>query len=493
MTYEGLYTKMRQLSQFFIDQGVRKGDRIAIYTNRCLESVIAVYGIMECGAVFVPLDITAPPSRTSYLLQACGISHMVTIPSLKRKISTLLGSGSSLLSVIGAEADATVPSFSWDYIYALSLKNYSPVNVLEQDLAYIMYTSGSTGDPKGIMHTHYSGLSYARLSAELYGVSPRDVVANHAPLHFDIATFGYFTAPFSGATTVLVSDAQTILPQSLAALISKEGITIWYSVPLALIQLISSGSLQKYTIDTLRWVLFGGEKFAVKYLNHLMQLWPSARFCNVYGPAEINQCTYFHIPNLLEEDATIPIGQVWGNSEYKILDAKDNEVSGSEPGELVVRTATMMQGYWGNPVLTEKSLFKVKRDDGLSNSFYRTGDLVKKDSNGDLIFLGRNDFQVKVRGYRVELGEIESVIRVFGGIKEAIAFSHIDEYGESQIWAKIVTEDDSQPEINKLMEFCKSRLPGYAMPQNIEVMEDFPRTSSGKINRMELLKSYLKV
>ena len=243
----------------------------------------------------------------------------------------------------------------------------------------------------------------------------------------------------------------------------------------------------------MRWVLFGGEKFAIKYLNQLMQLWPSARFSNVYGPAETNQCTYYHVPSFLDEGNSIPIGQVWGNTEYKIVDHKDNEVTGFDSGELLVRSATMMRGYWRNWSLTKKSFFVVKKDGGLRYKFYRTGDIVKKDQNGDLVFLGRNDTQIKIRGYRVELGEIESVIRMYKGVKEAIALTFVNDNGESQIVAKIVLEERFQLEIGNLLEFCKGKLPNYAMPEGIEVLDDFPRTSSGKINRMELLKSHTTV
>ena len=188
----------------------------------------------------------------------------------------------------------------------------NPVKILESDLAYIMYTSGSTGAPKGIMHTHHSGLSYAKLSTQVYDVKPSDRIANHAPLHFDISTFGYFSGPLASATTVIIPDAYTKLPASLSTLMEQEKISIWYSVPLALVQLLHNGVLEARDLSSLRWVLYGGENFMPKYIRSLMALWSNATFSNVYGPAEVNQCTFYHLNMPPESDGPIPIGKNMG-------------------------------------------------------------------------------------------------------------------------------------------------------------------------------------
>ena len=150
--------------------------------------------------------------------------------------------------------------------------------------------------------------------------------------------------------------------------------------------------------------------FAPKYLKRLMQIWPQARFCNVYGPAEINQCTYYHLDRPPNSDQQIPLGKIWFDACHKIIDHNDQEVESGESGELVVMTDSMMRGYWNNPQLTENSLFKIKGQDGLEHVYYRTGDLVSTDKQGNLVFQGRNDRQVKVRGYRVELDEVEAAL-----------------------------------------------------------------------------------
>lgn len=479
---------MKQLARFLADSGVRHGDRVGVYMSRKLESAIAIYGIMKAGAVYVPLDPLSPSGRTSFLLQDCGIQHLVTTPQQKRGVRALLKEDPGITSIIGLSDIEEVRTTPWETIYSTSLDGYEPLKILEQDLAYIMYTSGTTGAPKGIMHTHYSGLSYARLSAELYDVKPTDRLANHAPLYFDISTFGYFSGPLAGACTVIIPDAYTKLPASLSELIEKEKLSIWYSVPLALIQLLTHGVLEKRKLDSLRLVLYGGENFAPKYIAKLMEHCSNARFCNVYGPSEVNQCTYHFIDTLPEGDAQIPIGKVWENTTYKILDENDNGVQEGEAGELVIRSATMMKGYWNNQKLTVASLYKEISNSGLENVYYRTGDLVKLSEEGALLFLGRNDGQVKIRGHRVEIGEVESVLAKHESVQEAVVVAFRGQADEKGLLAAVIPEVDGLLDNENMLEYCKRTLPPYAVPDEIYIMDNFPRTASDKIDRSEIKK-----
>ncbi len=328
-TYEELALRMDQLAYILRDFGVTKGDKVGVYLPRSLESSLAIYGIMQAGAAYVPLDPGAPESRIRYLIQDCGIRVLITHPSQKRKIQQLCSEACGLTHVIGLpQALAPLPAISWEEIKNAP-EGPPSYRVQEHDLAYIMYTSGSTGKPKGIMHTHHSGMSYAKLSADLYDLRPEDRLGTHSPLHFDISTMGYFTSPLAAATSVIISDAHTKLPASLSSLMEKERLTLWYSVPLALIQLLTRGVIEERDLSSLRWVLFGGEPFPPKHLRKLMESWPNATFCNVYGPAEVNQCTYYHLSTPPESDNPIPLGNIWDNTEGLILGNEDEEV---DPG-----------------------------------------------------------------------------------------------------------------------------------------------------------------
>ena len=166
---------------------------------------------------------------------------------------------------------------------------------IEQDLAYILYTSGSTGDPKGIMHTHRSALAFARWAADEYGLRPADRLSNHAPLHFDLSTFDLFAGALAGATTVIIPEAVTRFPASVSKLMQDERISVWYSVPFALTQMLLRGNIGARDLTDLRWLLFAGEVFPTKYLRQLMAALPHVRFSNLYGPTETNVCTYYHV------------------------------------------------------------------------------------------------------------------------------------------------------------------------------------------------------
>jgi acyl-coenzyme A synthetase/AMP-(fatty) acid ligase len=201
-----------------------------------------------------------------------------------RSLYRVLEENISLEAVIGIDEKLPVNTVSWEVIGQISESQSVSVRLLEDDLAYIMYTSGTTGTPKGIMHSHRSGLAYAKLSMDLYDVGPADILGNHSPLHFDISTMGYFTMPLAGGTTVLIPERHKLFPASLSQLMEQERLTIWYSVPLALIQLLQKGSLEDRKMDSLRWVLFGGEPFPAKHLRSLIRLWPKAVFAMSMDP-----------------------------------------------------------------------------------------------------------------------------------------------------------------------------------------------------------------
>ena len=486
LTYEALRDKMNQLAHHLHKQGVKKGDRIGVYMNRCLETAVAIYGIMQAGAAYVPLDPFAPTSRIQFLLEDCEIRHLISTRTQKRALLKLLDTELALESIIGLKEDWQISTTSWEEMEQLPTNFVRPFRLLEKDLAYIMYTSGSTGAPKGIMHTHYSGLSYARLSADLYDLQSTDRVGNHCALNYDISTFGYFSAPLCKATTIIVSDAHTKMPASLANLMEQEQLTFWYSVPLALIQLLKTGTLAQKDMHHLRWVLFGGESFSVQHLRVLMEIWPQARFSNVYGPAEVNQCTFYHIPEPPKDNEPIPLGQVWNNTDYLIVDEKDERVAPDTVGELLIRTTTMMQGYWKRPDLTKQSLYRQEEIPGFETFYYRTGDLVRLRADGNLVFMGRKDRQIKTRGYRVELEEVENILVAHEAIMEGAVFPVKN--GEEGLLIEALVVLQKQQEISEaeLQKYIKQHLPDYAVPHRIRFTQSIPYSSAGKIDRSKL-------
>ncbi|MEM8933933.1 MAG: AMP-binding protein, partial [Acidobacteriota bacterium] len=368
--YAELARRAHRLAHALRADGVRRGDRVGIFMPRDLDSAVAVHGILAAGAVFVPIDPHAPAGALRRLTDDCELRHLISHPQQARTLQRLAEDGATgLRTIVGLDGDRGVAVAealgvavrSWNDLDAYPDGARPDLRVMEDDLAYLMYSSGSTGRPKGIVHTHRSGLAYARLSAATYAVVPEDRIGNHSPLHFDMSTFGYLTSPLVGATTLLIPEAYTKLAASLSQLIEKEQLTIWYSVPLALIQLATRGVLDERDLSSLRWVLFGGEPFARQHLHALMARWPNARFSNVYGPAEVNQCTYYHVPPPAEDadlSEPVPIGTIWDDTEGLILDDDDRPIEDDTPGELVIRSPTRMRGYWGRPDLDARAFYR---------------------------------------------------------------------------------------------------------------------------------------
>jgi amino acid adenylation domain-containing protein len=488
LTYLELELRSNRLARLLIEQGVSRGDRVGIFMNKCLESAVAIYGIMKAGGAYVPLDPFAPVGRLGFVIQDCGIRHLITKPAKQDQVGQILEDNITLKCLVGLEqvdhpAMRCVP---WEVVDGLPGERLG-LNLTEQDLAYILYTSGSTGNPKGIMHTHRSGLSFAEWAADEYGLVQSDRLSNHAPLHFDLSTFDFFAGAIVGATTVIIPEALTKFPANLSKLIEDERISVWYSVPFALIQLMQRGVLETRDLSAMRWILFAGEVFPTKHLRQLMAILPKVRFSNLYGPTETNVCTAYHVTNLPEDsDETIPIGKACANVEDLVVDLDDKPVAPGEAGELLIRGGVVMKGYWGQPEKTTAGFYRRRAFDAFEDIFYRTGDLVQKDKEGNYRYLGRKDRQIKTRGYRVELDEIEVALLSHPGIEEAAAYPVPDGQGSNLIAASVILRREAGVDEAHIVEHIAGRLPSYAIPVKIDIVGDFPRTSTGKINRREL-------
>ncbi|MDC0601772.1 amino acid adenylation domain-containing protein [Aliiglaciecola sp.] len=493
LSYGQLDHKANQLSTVLLTHLVKKGDRVGIYLDKCIDMPVAIYGILKSGAAYVPLDPSAPIQRLSEIINDCGIQVVISGNSKAKKLAQLKSQGHQSLLTIGPDnrfnLDANI---DWDHVYTTQPDLSLSPHIIESDLAYIIYTSGSTGKPKGIMHTHHSCLSYSRWAATEYQLNVTDRLGNHSPLHFDISIFDWFAGVVAGCCTIIIPDEYTKFPASYAQLISESHMTVLFTVPFALIQLSLRGAMEQHNMNKLRWVIFGGEPFPIKHLAAIMAQLPNAAFDNMYGPAEVNGCTHFTIKHLEARAQTIPIGPINQISNALIVDENDQAVDVDSIGELLVRTPSMMQGYWGRAELNESAFYYYKPFSGLDNHYaqryYRTGDLVSCSSNGDMWFIGRKDRQIKIRGYRVELDEIEAQLVSNDLVEEAAVFSVKFDDEPLQIHAKVTLKSACENATKLILVALKQCLPSYAMPAKLTVVEFFPRTTSGKIDRTYLTK-----
>jgi amino acid adenylation domain-containing protein len=336
------------------------------------------------------------------------------------------------------------------------------------------------------MLSHRNALAFAEWAATTFGVGPEDRLANHAPFHFDLSTFDLFAAAHGGASVHPVPARIAAFPAAIAKSWCEQKLTFWYATPSTLVLLLTRGNLAAQDLSSLRVLLFAGEVFPAKYLRELMALAPRARFANLYGPTETNVCTWFDVKQPPAGDDPVPIGVACCNDEALVLDERLARVPDGGAGELWIRGATVMQGYWGNPERTALALQKIEVAPGLTDTAYRTGDIVRRRPDGNLEFLGRRDHQVKTRGYRVELGEIETALHAHPAVDEAVVIAVPDPEITNRLRAVVVLRPGAAIDEADLKQHCATTLPRYMVPEAIEFRASLPRTTSGKVDRRAL-------
>ncbi len=489
LTYRELDERSNQLAHCLRARGVKKGDRVGLYFSKSIESVVSMFGVLKAGAVYVPLDPHAPVRRIEYIIGNCGLTALITTQSKFQALSTdLLRDNGFILLLDGSNA-APRPAhvISWDSLAAFSSTEPPFCDFIETDLAYILYTSGSTGDPKGVMLSHRNALTFINWCAETFRIQPGDRLSNHAPHHFDLSVFDIYNSIQAGATVYMISEDVAVFPASLAAFIEEHGISVWYSVPSALVYLILHGDLEHHSLKSLRLILFAGEPFAIKYLRQLAAIVPGAELYNLYGPTETNVCTYHRVNrSTLPHIDRLPIGKACSNTEVFAVTEDDKLIAPGETGELYVRGPSLTKGYWGDPEKTANAVLMNRLQAHFSEDIYRTGDIVTLDSQGDYSYLGRRDGMIKSRGYRIELGEIEAALYSHTAVKETAVVAIPDEEIGSRIKAFVCTLEPSMLTKADLQNHCASRVPKYMVPELIEFCNSLPKTSTGKVDRKRL-------
>jgi len=488
-TYRELDERSNQLAHVLQARGVKKGDRVGLYSSKCPELVVAMFGIVKAGGVYVPLDPQAPIERISYIIGNCGIKGLITS---KERLPGL--DPAAILSVSFAvlvDSDSQDANHvGWNELSKFPAATAPQIDATTHDLAYILYTSGSTGRPKGVMLTHENALTFIEWCFDTFHMTSEDRVSNHAPLHFDLSVFDVYDTIKAGATLYMVPEEVTMFPTSLANFMENNQITVWYSVPSALVLLLLHGNLKPERVPHLRTILFAGEVFPMKYLRQLADLLPHIDLYNLYGPTETNVCTYYRVDRQkLKMQDKLPIGKACGNTEVFAVDENDHFIGKGELGELYVRGPCVTPGYWADPEKTARMCLPNRFQPHYEEKMYRTGDLVTPDDDGEYLFLGRRDSQIKSRGYRIELGEIEAALLSHPSVKEAAAVAIPDEEVGNRIKAFVSLNNGDAMSAAQLQQHCATSIPKYMIPEMIEFREDLPKTSTGKIDRVNLAKA----
>jgi amino acid adenylation domain-containing protein len=488
------YAELSALSDRVRDRlchsGVRPGDRVGLRLQKSADAVAAIFGILKAGAAYVPVDAESPAARGAYILNNCQVKALFTHSRLEEQLKVELGALGAAPTVFALD-DVGSPAPLSDLL--ASLQRTQPAAAAGtvprsgDDLGYILYTSGSTGNPKGVTLSHGNAASFIDWCSDVFEPSPDDRFSSHAPFHFDLSILDVYLPIKHGATLVLIGEALGKDPVRLAAAIADERITVWYSTPSILSLLANYGKLGKYDYAALRMVFFAGEVFPIPQYRSLFQFWSQPRYFNLYGPTETNVCTWYEVPKdeaLLAAMPTFPIGKICPPNRGLVVDEQGQTVPVGEPGELLVHGPNVMQGYWNLPEQNARA-FHV---DSAGQKWYRTGDIVTEDPALGYRYVSRRDRMVKRRGYRVELGEIEVALMRHPDIREAAAIAIPDPESGVRVFAFVACQEGRTLTKIALKTHSARALPPYMIPDVFSILDKVPRTSTDKIDYQTLKK-----
>lgn len=479
LTYRELDQLSYKIGRFLLGKGVRQGDRIALSMEKCPAAYALIIAALKIGAPYVALDPRNPPARRDAILNQCA-------PALVFTDSPMQGMDASSIVACGAASGQAEP---WS---ALSDAAIEPPSAIAGSCpAYLMFTSGSTGAPKGAVISHANLLHFIGWTQAEYSFKPEDIHTHVNPLYFDNTVFDIYSTFFSGGSLVPLDFATVQDPAKLVRRLREAKATVWFSVPSLLMFLQVTRLATRENLGHLRRVIFGGEGFPKAKLKQLFdELGPDVELHNVYGPTECTCiCSSYRLSAQDFEDleGLPPIGTLAGHFSQHILD-DDVPVPVGDVGELCLGGCCVGLGYFNRPDLTAAAFVQNPTNRAFREIIYRTGDLVRVDSqDGRLHFIGRRDFQVKHMGYRIELEEIQHALVGIEGVDEAAVLHH--RAGEvSELVAVIAT---SQPfDVTDIRRGLLDRIPKYMIPSKIHVVDRMPKNANGKTDRAILAQRF---
>lgn len=474
------------------DTGSLTGRRVGVWLNKSVEAVAALHAILRCGAAYVPIDPTAPPKRAAAVLADSGASWLITTPERARSLRSCapeVADGLSLLSV--GDDDTGAPATGADATWEEALTRYAGappvrVSITPDDVAYLLYTSGSTGTPKGVVLTHAAALAFVDWAVDEFALTSGDVLASHAPFHFDLSVLDLFGAAACAGSVALVPESHQGLGRALVRFVTEHEVSVWYSVPTALRRMVEAPG-SELAGTRLRVVAFAGEEYPTRHLRALHGALPAGTaLYNLYGPTETNVCTFHRLgPEDLAEEAppAPPIGRPcpYTTAFLRSPDGTALPETGEQVGELCVAGGSVMREYWNDAAKTAAAFVEHA-----GRRFHRTGDLVRRRADGLLVFGGRDDTMVKVKGHRIELGEIEAVLDGRTDVADAVCLIARDPEGGDRLVAFVTAAPGTTPDPRELRRHCRDFLPGYMIPEHVEVVPALDYTSTGKVDRRSL-------
>jgi len=485
LTYAEINRRANQVAVLLRSQGIKRGDRVAIFLENSVESVISLFGILKADAVFVMLSPQLKAPKLEYILNNCGAKALISDVSRLNAASGVLSNASSLESVVFVgdkekiKAGIHRNSISWSEADKFSnLQDAKPSNI-NIDLASIIYTSGSTGNPKGVMLTHLNMVSAATsITTYLENVTD-DIVIDVLPLSFDYGLYQVLMAFKFGGTLVL--EKSFVYPYEVLKRMVEEKVTGFPGVPTIFAILLQMKDLKKYDLGSLRYITNTAAALPVKHIQQIRETFPQAKLYSMYGLTECKRVSYMP-PDELDHRPD-SVGKCMPNMEGWVVGKDGNRVGPGVVGELIVRGPNVMKGYWGDPDGTDEVL---KPGMLPGEKVLYTGDLFRTDEEGFFYFVGRKDDMIKTRGERVSPKEVENAIHELEGVDEVAVIPVPDEILGSAIKAFIVPRNGYRLTEKNVLSHCKRYLEEIVIPKYFEFRETLPKNPSGKIDKLVL-------
>lgn len=474
ITFKEVYDNARAIGSKLYADGYYK-QPVVVFMEKSPEAIVSFFGVVYGGNYYVPIDEEMPVHRIELIFQTLKPQAIICDEVTKEMVSKFNYEGKLYLYQELIQSEICEADLA-----------YIRDRQIDTDPMYIVFTSGSTGIPKGVMACHRSVLDYIENLSEVLEFNEDTVFGNQTPLYFDACLKELYPTLKFGATTYLIPKELFMFPIKLIEFLNEYKINTVCWVVSALTMISAFGALDEVKPEYLHTIAFGSEVFPIKQFKRWREALPDCKFTNLYGPTEgTGMCCYYKVDRDFELDEAIPIGGPFKNTEILLLGEDNQPVPQGEQGEICIRGTSVTLGYYRNPEKTSEAYVQNPLNDMYPEIIYRTGDLAKYNERGELIYLSRKDYQIKHMGHRIELGEIEVVVNMLDGIKNACCIFDDDK-------KKIIlcyVGDMSKADVTA---FLKEKLPRYMIPNKIYQLDVMPLTANGKLDRVTLKNTYVK-
>ncbi len=491
LTYSQINSAANQLSSFLLKIGTRRQDRVIIFLDNSVESVISLFGILKAGCIFIMLNAAMKAKKLNYILKDSGACVLISHTNKKRIIDEAISGVSNLEHVIWCQGSGIKGDFPlqgqhaglktstlWNNLFneRPQESNICFPNTIDLDIATIIYTSGSTGDPKGVVSAHYNVFSAARSITTYLNNVEDDIILNVLPLSFDYGLYQILMASLFGGTVIL--EKSFLYPYKILELLVHERATGFPIVPTMVALLLKMEDVSSFDFSSLRYITNTAAALPVSYIRKIQNIFPETTVYSMYGLTECKRVSYLPPEHLEKKPESVGIPMP--NEEVFVVDSGGNEVERGEIGELVIRGSNVMQGYWNSPDETAKTFRPgLYRNDAL----LYTGDLFKMDKDGFLYFVSRKDDMIKTKGERVSPKEIENALCEMEGVLEVAVIGVDDDIFGQAIKAFVVQKEKSSITEKQIIRYCSKNLEPFMVPKFVEFRESFPKSNSGKIDK----------